>query len=121
MDAVLVISQQVLEAPAGRRAPGGHCWIVNRPGNAPSSQDAARYRDQTSEAILEVSEQVLMRGDTDFSQTKHLDGWHESKRRDFVFGFDACPGSWSWRCAEFHFKGHICFASSLSNPISSTG
>jgi hypothetical protein len=80
--------------------------IVNRPGNAPSAQDAAQYLDKTSEAMLEVFERVLMRADTDFSQSKHLDGWHESGRRDFVFGFDACPalvakaqalGAGAWR------------------------
>ena len=33
---------------------------------------------------------MTFRGDTDFSQTKHLDRWDEEGVR-FVFGFDACP------------------------------
>jgi hypothetical protein len=33
---------------------------------------------------------VTFRGDTDFSQTQHLDRWHEDGVR-FVFGFDAHP------------------------------
>jgi hypothetical protein len=31
---------------------------------------------------------ITIRGDTDFSQTKYLDGWHDDKVR-FIFGFDA--------------------------------
>ena len=33
---------------------------------------------------------MTFRGDTDFSQTTRLDGWHELHRR-FVFGMDAMP------------------------------
>jgi len=32
-----------------------------------------------------------MRGDTDFSQTKHLDRWNDDGRVTFIFGFDAKP------------------------------
>jgi len=31
---------------------------------------------------------VLLRGDTDFSQTKHLDGWNADARVRFIFGLD---------------------------------
>jgi len=65
--------------------------IVNRPGNATSSKDAAGYLDVAASSMLNVFERVVLRGDTDFSQTKHLDRWHNSGRIDFVFGFDACP------------------------------
>jgi hypothetical protein len=34
---------------------------------------------------------VLMRGDTDFTQTKHLDRWEEAGDIGFVFGIDAHP------------------------------
>ena len=33
---------------------------------------------------------VLLRGDTDFSQSEHLDRWH-AEGTLFVFGFDAMP------------------------------
>jgi len=33
---------------------------------------------------------IRLRGDTDFSQTKHLDRWHGDDV-DFVFGMDAMP------------------------------
>ncbi len=34
---------------------------------------------------------VLVRGDTDFSQSQHLDGWNLLPRVRFLFGFDAAP------------------------------
>lgn len=34
---------------------------------------------------------VLLRGDTDFSQTEHLDRWDADKRVRFLFGYDAMP------------------------------
>lgn len=33
--------------------------------------------------------EIILRGDTDFSQTKHLDRWDRSGVQ-FVFGYDAC-------------------------------
>lgn len=65
--------------------------IVNRPGNAASSHDAAKYFDIAANSMLRVYDRVVLRGDTDFSQSKYLDGWHETGRIDFVFGYDACP------------------------------
>lgn len=64
--------------------------IFNRPGNAPSASCAAKYLDMALEYMLGVYKRVTLRGDTDFSQTQYLDGWHESGRVDFVFGYDAC-------------------------------
>ena len=32
-----------------------------------------------------------MRGDTDYSQSEHLDRWDDSGNVEFIFGFDACP------------------------------
>jgi hypothetical protein len=34
---------------------------------------------------------VLLRGDTDFSQTTHLDRWNADGRIGFLFGYDAMP------------------------------
>jgi hypothetical protein len=34
---------------------------------------------------------ALLRGDTDFSQTEHLDRWHADQRVRFAFGYDAAP------------------------------
>lgn len=61
-------------------------YVVNRPGNAPSHTDAARWIDKAIEHVEPQAERVCLRGDTDFSLTKYFDGWAE--RVDFIFGMD---------------------------------
>ena len=64
--------------------------IVNRPGNRPSHEHAAREVDRALLTCLQAGfRKVLLRGDTDFSQTEHLDGWDLLPRVRFIFGFDA--------------------------------
>lgn len=63
-------------------------YIVNRPGNTPSSQDSARWIDRAIERVSRMFASVTVRGDTDFSSTRYLDGWSEKVR--FIFGYDAC-------------------------------
>ena len=66
--------------------------IVNRSGNRPSHENAAREVDRALLVCLQGGfRKVLVRGDTDFSQTAHLDGWDLSSRVRFIFGFDAIP------------------------------
>jgi hypothetical protein len=62
-------------------------YMVNRPGNAPSHQDAAPWIDRTLDLLSPLFKRILLRGDTDFSLTEHLDRW--AKRCDFIFGVDA--------------------------------
>jgi hypothetical protein len=62
-------------------------YLVTRPGNAKSSQDAAPWIDRAIDCVEEVFEKVLVRGDTDFSLTKHFDDWDE--RATFIFGYKA--------------------------------
>lgn len=64
-------------------------FLVNRPGNRPSCDGAAEWMDRAVDLVAPVFEKVWLRGDTDFSLTKHLDSWDE--RVSFVFGFDAKP------------------------------
>lgn len=64
---------------------------VNRPGNASSAEGAAEYLDLAAGHMLQVYDRLLFRGDTDFSQSARLEGWHDTGRIDFVFGFDATP------------------------------
>jgi hypothetical protein len=65
--------------------------IVNRPGNRPSHEGAAEQLDL---AILLCRQagfrRVALRGDTDFTQTKHLDAWN-AEGVTFLFGIDAMP------------------------------
>jgi hypothetical protein len=66
--------------------------IVNRSGNRPSHENAAREVDRALLVCLQGGfRKVLVRGDTDFSQTAHLDGWDLFPRVRFIFGFDAIP------------------------------
>jgi len=64
--------------------------IVNRSGNRPSHEGAAAELDRAI-ALCERAgfRKMLLRGDTDFSQTAHLDRWHANPRVRFLFGFDA--------------------------------
>lgn len=66
--------------------------IVNRAGNRPSHEGAAEQVDRALEVCFRGGfQRVLLRGDTDFSQTEHLDRWHATGRVCFIFGFDARP------------------------------
>lgn len=66
-------------------------YLENRPGNRPSHEHAAGYFDRAVRLCREAGfRQVRLRGDTDFSQTTHLDGW-DADNVEFVFGMDAMP------------------------------
>jgi hypothetical protein len=66
--------------------------VVNRPGNRPSHEGAAAQVDRAVAVCLRGGfRRVLLRGDTDFSQTEHLDRWAADPRVRFLFGFDAGP------------------------------
>jgi hypothetical protein len=66
-------------------------FIVNRTGNRPSSEGAAERFDQALSLAQRAGfRKILFRGDTDFSQTGFLDGWHE-QGVEFVFGMMAAP------------------------------
>lgn len=64
-------------------------YLVNRSGNRPSHEGAAERFDQAHVLCRRAGfRKVTFRGDTDFSQTQHLDRWDEQGVR-FVFGIDA--------------------------------
>jgi Transposase DDE domain group 1 len=66
--------------------------LVNRSGNRPSHEGAAEEADRCMAVCFRGGfRRVLLRGDTDFSQTKHLDRWDADGRINFIFGFDAKP------------------------------
>ena len=67
-------------------------FIVNRSGNRPSHEDAHIYLDQAVDLCQRAGfGTILLRGDTDFSQTEHLDRWHEMGNVHFIFGINAMP------------------------------
>jgi len=69
----------------------GPLLVENRSGNRPSHENAAVRIDQAARWCREAGfRRVRVRGDTDFTQTKHLDRWNEAGI-EFVFGVDAMP------------------------------
>ena len=67
-------------------------FLLNRPGNRPSHEEAAIYLDKSIVLCRDAGfKRILMRGDTDFSQTAHLDGWDAQGDVMFLFGLDAMP------------------------------
>ena len=70
---------------------GEPLYLVNRRGNRPSYEGAAVRFDQSIALCKRAGfRRILLRGDTDFTQTRHLDGWHGQGVR-FIFGLDAMP------------------------------
>ncbi|MFH2018802.1 MAG: IS1380 family transposase, partial [bacterium] len=63
-------------------------FVENRPGNTPSCFNAAKWIDKAIDLTEEIFEEIWLRGDTDYSQTAHLDGW-DQRGVKFVFGYDA--------------------------------
>ena len=63
--------------------------LVNRSGNRPSHEGAAAEADRAIELCRRAGFQsIRLRGDTDFTQTKHLDRWDDAGVK-FIFGCDA--------------------------------
>jgi hypothetical protein len=61
--------------------------LINRPGNRPSHEGAAEQLDQCTTLCRSAGfKKIVLRGDTDFSQLRHLDRWHEQKDVRFIFG-----------------------------------
>lgn len=66
--------------------------LVNRSANRPSHEGAADEVDRVLPFLFRGGfQQVLLRGDTKFSQTEHLDRWHADPRVRFIFGYEALP------------------------------
>jgi len=64
--------------------------LLNRSGNRPSHEGAAPLLDESIALCRGAGfRKILLRGDTDFSQTAHLDRWHDEGDVRFVFGYDA--------------------------------
>ncbi len=65
---------------------GEPLFLVNRGGNRPSHEGAARWIDKAIALCRRAGfRKITVRGDTDFSQTTELDGWDRGGMK-FVFG-----------------------------------
>jgi hypothetical protein len=66
--------------------------VVNRSGNRPSQEGAAEQVDRSLQVCFRGGfRRVLLRGDTKFAQTEHLDRWDADPRVRFLFGYEALP------------------------------
>jgi hypothetical protein len=71
--------------------------LINRSGNRPSHEGAPALFDECIALCRAAGfQKILLRGDTDFSQTQHLDRWHAPGDVRFVFGLDSTAG----KCLE---------------------
>jgi hypothetical protein len=74
---------------AGTKEP---LYLVNRSGNRPSHELAASFIDRAVTLCRQAGfRSFLVRGDTDFTQSTHLDRWDDAGDVRFVFGIDAMP------------------------------
>jgi len=65
-------------------------YLVNRSGNRPSHERAHIWIDKAIDLVRRAGfRRIYVRGDTDFSQTKHLDRWEALGNVRFLFGIDA--------------------------------
>jgi hypothetical protein len=68
-------------------------FLVNRPGNKVSHDQADHYLDKTAALCRGAGfKKILLRGDTDFMQSWKLDEWDSAGDVGFVFGVDASAG-----------------------------
>ena len=64
-------------------------YLHNRSGNSSSEQDSAFFYDLAIEQCKNAGfRKIVLRGDTAFSSTKHLDRWDNSRVR-FILGYSA--------------------------------
>lgn len=71
-------------------------YIINRSGNRPSHEGAPAALNEAIKLCLDSGfDDVLLRGDTDFTMSAHLDDW-DAKGVRFVFGCDANRSFVKW-------------------------
>lgn len=68
---------------------GEPLYVMNRSGNRPSHEGAPAYFDRAIALCRRAGwKDILLRGDTAFSQTAYIDRWDDDGVR-FIFGYDA--------------------------------
>jgi hypothetical protein len=68
----------------------GPLFLLNRGGNRPSQERADVFLDKAIALCRRAGfRSILLRGDTQFSQTRHLDRWDAAGDTRFLFGYEA--------------------------------
>ena len=71
---------------------GEPLFLFNRSGNRPLARRAwpmSTWTERSRFAARLASRKILLRGDTKFAQTRHLDRWDDAGDIRFVFGYEA--------------------------------
>jgi hypothetical protein len=65
-------------------------YLFNRSGNRPSQELADLFLDKAVTLCRQAGfRKILLRGDTKFAQTRHLDRWDDAGDIRFIFGYEA--------------------------------
>ena len=65
-------------------------YLVNRSGNRPSQEQADVFLNKAVDLCRGAGfRKMLLRGDTKFTQTRHLDHWDDAGDVRFIFGYEA--------------------------------
>jgi hypothetical protein len=65
-------------------------YLLNRSGNRPSHEEADVFLDKAIAPCRRAGfRTILLRGDTKFAQTRHLDRWDGAGDVRFIFGYEA--------------------------------
>ena len=68
-------------------------FLLDRSGNRPSQEQADVFLDKAIALCRRAGfRSILLRGDTEFARTKHLDRWDAAGDIRFVFGYEAYDG-----------------------------
>ncbi len=96
---------------------GEPLYLVNRSGARPSHEGAAESIDKSIALCRRAGfRKIKIRGDTDFTQTAHLDRWDDQGDVRFVFGIDAMPNLYelaenlpdqAWKRLRRRAKHHV--------------
>lgn len=98
---------------------GEPLFIVNRSGNRPSHEGAPHALDHAISVCRRAGfDDVLLRGDTDFTMTQHLDRWDDAGVR-FVFGYDANP-AFVERAENVHLNEYAHLTRKADHAFSAT-
>ncbi len=99
---------------------GEPLFLFNRSGNRPSQELADVYLDRAVTLCRQAGfRKILLRGDTKFAQTRHLDRWDDAGDIRFVFGYEAYD-SLEARADELPAEAYSLLKRPQRHPIKTT-
>jgi hypothetical protein len=99
---------------------GEPLFLFNRSGNRPSQELADVYLDRAVTLCRQAGfRKILLRGDTKFAQTRHLDRWDAAGDIRFIFGYEAYD-SLEARADELPAEAYSLLKRPQRHPIKTT-